>query len=388
VDTAGLRVEVEVAVKEGTVWGVEDGIRAHVHGYERRQWRHLDTMQCETVVVAEVPRLKWKGKNGKERTEMVTVPWARKSSRWTVWFEAWAVQVLQAAANLQRACELLRLEWKQAQRLMELAVERGLEKRELEQIRYCGMDEKSFGKGQSYISLLTDLEGGRVLEVMEGRSEEAADFLWDTLSEEQRERVEAVAIDMAPAYLSSVRYKVPGAAVVHDKFHVAKHLGEAVDKVRRDEHKSLMAKGDDRLKGSRQLWLYAKENVPEGRKSEFGRLRRSELKVARAWTLKEMFRHFWGYHNTGAAENFFARWFGWARRSQLKPIKEVALMLKRHLDNLLTSMRHPITNAVTEGLNSKIQGLKNNARGFRSFLNYRTRILFHCGKLDLMPVLP
>jgi transposase len=66
----------------------------------------------------------------------------------------------------------------------------------------------------------------------------------------------------------------------------------------------------------------------------------------------------------------------------------VALMLKRHLDNLLTYMRHPITNAVTEGLNSKIQGLKNNARGFRSFLNYRTRILFHCGKLDLMPVLP
>jgi hypothetical protein len=95
------RVEVEVAVKEGTVWGVEDGIRADVHGYERRQWRHLDTMQCETVVVAEVPRLKWKGKNGKEQTEMVTVPWARKSSRWTVWFEAWAGQVLQAAAGLE-----------------------------------------------------------------------------------------------------------------------------------------------------------------------------------------------------------------------------------------------------------------------------------------------
>jgi transposase len=86
---------------------------------------------------------------------------------------------------------------------MELAVERGLEKRELEQIRYCGMDEKSFGKGQSCISLLTDLEGGRVLEVMEGRSEESADFLWDTLCEEQRGRVEAVAIDMAPAYLST-----------------------------------------------------------------------------------------------------------------------------------------------------------------------------------------
>jgi hypothetical protein len=84
VDTAGLRVEVEVAVKEGTVWGAEDGIRAHVHGYERRRWRHLNTMQCETVVVAKVPRLKWVGKDGKERTEMAAVPWAKKSAGWTV----------------------------------------------------------------------------------------------------------------------------------------------------------------------------------------------------------------------------------------------------------------------------------------------------------------
>ena len=83
---------------------------------------------------------------------------------------------------------------------------------------------------------------------------------------------------------------------------------------------------------------------------------------------------------------FFKDWYGWVSRSQLPPLVEVAGMLKRHLDNLVTYLKHPITNAVTEGLNSKIQSLKAAARGFRNFRNYRIRILFFCGKLDLYPL--
>ena len=79
-------------------------------------------------------------------------------------------------------------------------------------------------------------------------------------------------------------------------------------------------------------------------------------------------------------------WFGWAGRSRLKPIIKVAKMLKRHFENIIAYLRHPITNAVTEGLNSKIQAIKSNARGFRSFLNYRTRILFFCEKLNPYPL--
>lgn len=76
----------------------------------------------------------------------------------------------------------------------------------------------------------------------------------------------------------------------------------------------------------------------------------------------------------------------WASRSQLKPMIKVARMIKSHFENIITYLRHPITNAVTEGLNSKIQAIKANARGFRSFTNYRTRILFFCGKLNLHPL--
>ncbi len=110
------------------------------------------------------------------------------------------------------------------------------------------------------------------------------------------------------------------------------------------------------------------------------------LKVGRAWAAKELFTKFWDYEQAGWARRFFKDWFGWVSRSRLGPMVDVAQMLKRHLENLLTCLKPRITNAVTEGLNSKIQSIKSAARGFRNFKNYRTRILFFCGKLTLYPL--
>ncbi len=114
-------------------------------------------------------------------------------------------------------------------------------------------------------------------------------------------------------------------------------------------------------------------------------LKKLELKTSRAWAIKEYFRWFWEYTYAGNALKFFQRWRSWAIRCRLKPMVQVAKTLHNHLDNMLTYFRHPITNAICEGFNSKIQAIKSDARGFRGFKNYRTRILFYCGKLDLMP---
>ena len=187
-------------------------------------------------------------------------------------------------------------------------------------------------------------------------------------------------------FIQTIQKQVPDADIVHDKFHVSKYLGEAVDKVRRQEHKELLAQGDETLKGTRQLWLYNPQNFSPEQAEEFSALKDLQLKVARAWAAKELFSKFWEYQEEGWARRFFKDWFGWVSRSRLKPVVEVAQMLKRHLDNLLTYLKHHITNAVTEGLNSKIQSLKSAARGFRNFRNYRIRILFFCGKLNLYPL--
>jgi transposase len=346
-----------------------------------RTWRHLDTMQFETVIRARVPRSDCPDHGVKT----IKVPWAAPQGRFTMLFERFALDVLLASSSVSKACELLDIGWDAAHDIMRRAVERGLSRRQLDGLKHLGMDEKSFRRGQSYISLLNDLEESRVLDVVEQRTEAAADQLWKTLSPEQKEAVEAVAVDMWDPFIKSIERHVPEADIVHDRYHVSAYLNDAVDKVRRAEHKELLAQGDETLTGSRQLWLYNPQNFDEDQAAKFSQLKDLELKVARAWAAKELFSKFWEYHDEGWARRFFKQWYGWVSRSKLQPVIEVAQMIKRHLENMVTYIRHRITNAVTEGLNSKIQSLKANARGFRNFGNYRIRILFFCGRLDLYP---
>lgn len=344
-----------------------------------RRWRHLDTMQFETVLEARVPR----GQCDQCGVKTAAVPWAGKHSRFTWLFEAFAIDVLVASGSVRAAALLLGLGWETTHTIMARAVKRGLSVRQLEGIRQVGLDEKSFGRGQDYVSVMTDPVESRVIDVVPGRTEESANSLWKSLTAEQRAGIEAVSIDMWQAYENSVRTQAPQAAIVYDKFHIAKYLNEALDKVRREEHQELKAKGDHRLTGSRQLWLFHPEHLDEVRDAEFSALRKQQLRTSRAWGLKDYFRWFWTYPDAESAKTFFHEWYAWASRSRLKPIKKVAKMLRDRLPNILTWFQHRISNSTSEGFNSRIQNLKSNARGFRNFNNYRTRILFFCGKLRL-----
>ena len=125
------------------------------------------------------------------------------------------------------------------------------------------------------------------------------------------------------------------------------------------------------------------ENITEDRWMEFDRLLKMDLKCAEAWAMKETFRHFWDYKYAGNARKFFVKWLKWVEEHGEEPMKKVGRMLNDHLPEVLNYFRHRITNAVSEGLNSKIQSIKSMARGFRGFENYRIRILFFCGKLDM-----
>ena len=384
VDAGGLKVEVRVGYREGTLWACpESRERLPVHDHVERSWRHLDTCQFETVLVCRVPRLRL----GDGKVWTVPVPWAEKGSRFTLLFERLAVTVLQAARSLQQAAGWLRLDWDAVQRIMERAVERGLARRELDGLKHLGLDEKSFRRGQDYISVLTEVgPEPRVLEVAEGRRTEDAVGLIRTLPEAQRAQVASVAIDMSAAYAAAVREALPAAVVVHDRFHVSKLLGEAVDQVRRAEHKELSAEGDDRLKGSRYLWLWHPAELSGQKLEAFEALAYQNLRTARAYYHRIQFIGFWECATLGEAQLHFAQWYQEARRSQLEPIKKVALTLKEHLHGLLSYFHHRITNAVTEAFNATIQSLKAAARGFRNFDHYRTRILFFLGRLNLHPL--
>lgn len=374
------RVSIEVVFNGKRGECPECGKECGLHdSREERTWRHLDTMQFETLIRCRVPR----SDCAEHGVRTLQTPWAGKHSRFTLLFEAFAVEVMKACATVEAARKLLRLNWRQVQNIRERAVERGLARRAKSEMPEVGIDEKSFGKGHNYISLLNDLKRHRVWDVVEGRTEESATSLLDTLSEEQQQSIEAAALDMWPAFMNACRNRIPMALLVHDRFHVSKHLGAAVDEVRRQENRKLCEQGDECLKRTRWLWL--KRSRSEAEEAAFNALEKDRLDVASAWQVRELFDRFWSFRDAEAAENFFHGWYEQAVASKLKPVIKVAKMLKKHLEGLLGYCFIPITNAVSEGFNSKIQNIKSSARGFRSFQKYRIAILFYCGKLDLTP---
>lgn len=382
-DTENLKLTIKVGTSSGEklpcpTCGRPCSMEDH---RAERTWRHLDTMQFETLIVCRTPRVSC----SEHGVLSVEVPWAGTYSRFTELFERFAIDILKAAHSVKAAAGILRLSWDQIHEIQKRAVERGLARRQDEPIKHLGIDEKNFLKGHSYVSLITDLEQGRVLDLTPNRDEAAALLLLDSLAGKQKATIEAVAMDMWPAFMNAAETKLPEATIVHDKYHVSTYLGKAVDMVRRKENGKLLKDGVSLLKGTKYLWLTNPDGWSDDDKKDFKQLAVDELQVGRVWSLKELFRHFWNYSYRGAAETFFRKWYFRATHSRLKPMIDAAKTLKRHLEGILAYLKHRITNAATEGLNSKIQIIKSNARGFRNFQNYRAAILFHCGKLDLYP---
>lgn len=372
------RVTVRVELEAGTRWGnPETGAVAHLHKWTERQWRHLDTCQFETIIKARVPSVR----HADGRVEEVAVPWAERYQRVTKLLAQAVIVWLQACGNVDKVAAIMRLNWSTVNSIMKAAVGRGLKRREAVPVAYLGMDEKGFRRGHVYASILNDLDNNRVWDLVEGRKTENASGLLDTLSEGQRSSVQAVAMDMWPAFEAAVRDKLPRADIVYDKFHISAYLNKAVDEVRKQEHRELMAKGKDTLKGTKYQWL---RNFPDLRSEPaFRELYSATMKTSRAWRLKESFAGFWDYRYMAAAEKFFTDWHKQVKRSRLEPMKKVAEMLANRLPGVLNYLKHRVTNAMSEGMNSLVARVVANARGLRSFETFRLRVLFFLGKLDV-----
>ncbi len=380
----GQCVDVWAEHPEGALWACpkcaqEFPLYDHA---EERTWRHLDSCQYQTCLHARIPRVAC----GEHGVVQVKVPWAEARSRFTLLFERLAIDVL-GQCDVTGATKILRISWDEAWGIMERAVKRGRQRKAPKVVRRLGVDEKAAAKGHRYLTLVCDLEEGTVEHVAEERKQESLEGYYQGLSEEQLAGIEAVAMDMWAPYIQATLARVPEAAgkIVFDRFHVMGYLGKAVDTVRKQEHRALMAAGDETLKGSKYLWLYSRENVPARRRDEFDILRRKELKVGRAWAIKESLRRLWHYVYPASGWKFWKRWYFWATHSRLEPIRKAAETVRRHIDNILTYYQHPVTNAMSEGLNSQIQKIKSMACGFRNLENFKTAIYFHCGGLDLYP---
>jgi len=388
------RVEVNVDRQEVGIWvehapeasfacpvcGKGCGLYDHA---PQRSWRHLDTCQFQTHLHARVPRVSCP-EHGVVNAE---VPWGAKSSRFTLLMERLIIDLLQACQNIQSVCRLIQISWGAVASVMARAVERGQRRKAPTAIAYMGVDEKAFKKRHQYITVVSDLENGSVEYVAQHRTSESLAGYYLQLSDQQRQGIQAVAMDMCRAYEHATTQHLPDGEkkIVFDRFHIMRNTNEALDRIRQSENWELSRQKDQTLARTRQLWLWSQENLPEKYQDRFAQLKTLDLKTAKAWALKEHLRRLWDQPDVAAARRFFGHWKRWVQRTKLPPMIHLARTLESKLEKIVSYCRHPITSAGCEGLNSKIATVQKRAAGFRNIERLKTAILFYCGKLDLYP---
>ena len=383
-DLEEQRVDVRAQHQEGVQWPCPEcatTLPIYDHS-EERSWRHLDSMQFKTFLHARIPRVECPTHGVKQ----VRLPWSEPRSRFTAMFERFAIDVL-LQTDVTGACRLLRMSWDEAWRIQERAVARGLLAKKSRVVRHLGIDEKAIAKHHKYLTLVCDLDTGTVDHISEDRKCESLESYFRTRSAEQLAGIKGIALDMWDPFLKAIRLHVPDwpGKIVFDRFHIMRLVQVGLDMVRKKEHRQLRADGDETLVGSKYLWLASEENLSAEQRKEFKSLRTADLKTARAWAIKENLRKLWEYRSRTWGERHWKQWIGWAMRSRLPPIIKAATALKNHIAGILNFFEHRITNAVSEGLNSKIQTVKKRAYGFRNPDHFKTAIYFHCGGLQLYP---
>lgn len=386
-DEAAVRIDIYIAHEKdirvrcpecGEFYGMYD------HAPERI-YRHLDTCQMKTFIHVSPPRVKCPRHGIKQIDSEV----GENGSDMTYAFESRVIETVKEC-SIEATARLYDLSWDKSWNALERAVDRGRERKEHKLPMRIGVDEKSIAKGHKYESLVYDIDAGTVEFVWDDRGQESLESYYSQFTKEELSGIKAVAMDMWDPYIAATRTYVPDAEkkIVFDRFHIMRYVLDAVDEVRKSEHRKLSEGGNKLLKGTKYLWLWNEENIPLWRKEEFEALRAEDLQVCRAWAIKENLRNLWDYRYEANMRNYFKRWYFWASHSRLKPIIKAAKTLKTHIDNIVTYARHRITNALGESINGKIEKVKRMACGFRNRSHYRTAIYFHCGGLDLFPKPP
>jgi len=253
-----------------------------------RIYRHLNTCQMETYIHVRPPRVNCPHHGVKQ----IESEFGENGSDMTFAYESFVIRVAQEC-SIEATARLCGLSWDRGWNALERAVKRGRERKERRIPNRIGVDEKSIAKGHKYESLVYDIDAGTVEFVWDDRCQESLESYYRQFTREELAEVKAVAMDMWDPYIAAPRAYVPDAEkkIVFDRFHVMRHVLKAVDEVRKSEHRELLERGEQILKGTKYLWLWSEENIPLWRRGEFDVLRDKDLLVCRAWAIKENLRH-------------------------------------------------------------------------------------------------
>lgn len=307
-----------------------------------------------------------------------TLSWLADSRRFTQRFENEVGRQCREM-SIKRVAELYNLGWTQIQRMEMAYMNRLVAKHPTsENLRAIGIDEISVRKGHSYQIVVADLDQRRPIWIGgQGRKEEDLDLFYSEIGPERCAKIQLAVMDMWKAFRNSTRNRAPQALVVFDKFHVLRHLANAMDHIRRQEYKRVNDKERKYIKGQRYTLLSHKANLDADGRRSLKTLLKANRRLHKAYLLKESFGQLWNYDNPTWARKFFENWKAQLRWQRLKPFEEFAALIKRHWDGI-ASYCHPdnkVSLGFMEGLNNKIRVIQRRAYGIKDQEYLRLKVL-------------
>jgi transposase len=376
-DLAKKRLDIKLDFKTGSRFACAECNAADcpVHDTTEKTWRHLDFFQHQAFLTARTPRISCP----KCGVRLVTVPWARPGSGFTLLFEGFAM-ALAMHMPIAVAAGFLKVTDKRLWRVVFHYVEAAVARMDLAGVKRVAIDETAARRGHDYITLVVDMDGRRVVFVADGRSADTVRQFADHLEDRggDASRIKQASIDMSPAFISGVTENLTEAEITFDRFHVMKLIGDAVDEVRRTE-----VKARPELRGTRYVWTKNEPNLTARQSSILDALASTNLKTARAWRMRLAFQDIYAQPTRGWGELFFDKWIGWAKRSRLEPMKAVARTMEKHREGILAWFDSRISNGLIEGINSVVQAAKTKAHGYRNSETLKAVTYLVAGKLDL-----
>ena len=382
-DEASKVLSIRVDFKRGSRFAVSghDGVHS-VHDTVTKTYRHLNFFQHECHLQVRTPRVKLP--NGSVR--LVEPDFAGRLSGFTLLFEA---LILMLAQQMPFAA-VARIVGESAHRVMavcEFYVKIAVGMADLSELRALAIDETSRARGHDYITLAADAQARRVIFVTEGRDTSTIEALAADLEAHgcPSGQIESVSIDMSPAFIKGCAQHLPNARITFDKFHVIWHANAAVDKMRRIEQRT-----DPSLKGMRWSLLKDRARLKPDAAADLDALiaKLTTVRTARAWLYKERLREILERKQINVVRGMLEHWCTCVMRSKVEPMKEVAALVRRHLEGILAWAQTRQTNGFLEAINGLFQAAKRRARGFKRLSTIKTVIFLIVGKLDFHAINP
>ena len=307
-----------------------------------------------------------------------TLAWLAAGGRFTKRFED-EIGSMCREMPLTRVAEIYHLDWKQVRR-MEMAYMKRLVAKNppSNDIRAIGVDEISIRKRHTYAIVVADLDEKRPVWIGgPGRAKEQMDPFFTDIGLERSQHIEIAVMDMWKAFRNSTREHAPQARIIFDKFHIIKHLSDALDEVRRRECARLCAKDRKFIKGQRYTLLSNKANLDIKGKQSLRLLLKANKRINTAYILKESFAQLWDYKNPTWCRKFFDNWKSQLRWQRLEPFEKFATMIEKHWDGIV-SYCHPdnkVSLGFMEGLNNKIRVIQRKAYGIKDIEYLKLKVI-------------